>query len=383
MAAERQQRIAAGEVIPTTVPVDLGTGPAGRPVRGPIVPIRPAPGAIEAEILLVNDQVLTLPELLYPLREEIAELRKNQTPETFAESVRWLVRSRTQQAVGALLIYKEAMAGISDQQRKVIDEAVEREVRKRVSRDFGDSLARFRKHLSDCGLTLEQYRAVLERDLVARQYLREKLLPQITVRRDELLSWYRRNQSRLSRPETRELWMIEAPFESFLPTGLKWDQAAEPLKAQARLAAARCIQAAAEALKTRPFEEVAREYSRGPHAAQGGAWGEIGRPLQAPYDEVSKLIFSFQEGQVSAPVETRHGWYIVRCGRVKPAYQPSFAEIQEQLRQELTDRKFEQLSNEYMLRLAEKATLSSLDSFLNAAVRRAVAGELPAAASVP
>jgi len=383
MAAERQQRIASGEVIPTTVPADLGTGTGARPVRGPIVPIRPAPGAIEAEILLVNDQVLTLPELLYPLREEIAELRKNQTPEAFAESVRWLVRSRTQQAAGALLIYKEAMAGISEQQRKVIDEAVERELRRRVSRDFGDSLARFRKHLSDCGLTLEQYRAALERDLVARQYLREKLLPQITVRRDELLTWYRRNQSRLGRPETRELWMIEAPFESFLPTGVRWDQAGEPLKAQARLAAARCIRAAAEALKTRPFEEVAREYSRGPHAAQGGAWGEIGRPLQPPYDEVSKLIFSFQEDQVSEPVETRHGWCIVRCGRVNPAYQPSFAEVQEQIRQELTDRKFEQLSNECMLRLAEKATLSSLDSFLNAAVRRAVAGELPAAANVP
>jgi hypothetical protein len=126
-------------------------------------------------------------------------------------------------------------------------------------------------------------------------------------------------------------------------------------------------------LEARPFEEVAREFSRGVHADLGGNWGEIGRPLQPPYDQVSAPIFTFATGQYSEPIQTERGWYIARCGQIKPAVRREFAEVQEEIREQLLEEKFQRLSAEYMMDLAERATISPLDKFVSAAVRRVLA----------
>ena len=370
LAAQREERVRAGRVVPTTAPARLAAeGPVPEKRTLP-TPIRTAPGAIEAEILLVNDSVVTLPEVLYPLRERLAEARQTRTREGFAEAARRMLEVRTQQDIGAVLIHGEAMAGLSDPQHAVVEDGVERQVQARISHDFGGSKARFENHLAEHGLITEQYRTQLEREMVARQYTREKLLPRISVRRDELMAYYRENLDSFSSAETRELWLIEAPFEAFLPAGASWARASAGARAQARFRAARHIRAAHQALAEKPFEEVARSESKGVHAAQGGAWGEIGRPLQPPYDQVSALIFEFSEGQYSDPVETDSGWYVVKCGRITPARRVSFIEAQEEIRQKLIEQKFERLSAEYMVELAEKATVSGLDSFLRAGLRR-------------
>jgi len=371
MAARRQEGIDAGKIVPANPAA--GAAEAGPRVSGLPVPIRPGPGAVEPDILLVDNEALTVSEVLYPLRSRIAEARQSQSAQSLEETVRMLVYGRTQQAVGALLMYRQAVAGLSEQQRDIVKNGLDREIQARISREFGDSSARFERHLAEHGLTLERYRKLLEREMVARDYARERLLPQMAVRRDELLAFYRRNLERYCSPETRELWMIEAPFEAFLPPGASWSGATAEVRAQAKLRAGRHIRAAYEALGARGFEDVAREYSRGLHAAEGGAWGEISRPLQPPYDRVSRRVFELNEGEFSEPIETERGWYIVRCGKVTAARQTPFSDVQEEIRQIVTDRKYERLSADYMSDLARRATISGLETFMEAAVRQALA----------
>ena len=106
------------------------------------------------------------------------------------------------------------------------------------------------------------------------------------------------------------------------------------------------------------------------HASHGGSWGEIARPLQAPYDKLSTMVFELGENQASEPVETENGWYIVRCGKITPGTQASFTDVQDEIRQRLTEQKFERLSTRYMVELAGNATVSSMESFVRAAIRR-------------
>ena len=377
LSVERNERIKTNQVVPSDQAVRLTEeGPATPPARHRPPPIRPTAEAIQAEILLVNDSVLTLPEILYPLREQIAEARRTQTPQNFLETVQLLIQERTRQAVGGLLIHHQATANLSDPQRAVIDDGIEREVQRLISREFGDSTARFENHLAKHGLTLEQYRTILERDLVAHQYTRERLLPSVSVRRDEILAQYHRNLEQYSSAETRELWMIDAPFDTFLPQGTTWSRATVGARNAAKKRAAEYIQTAYQALSEQPFDQVAREYSREVHAALGGAWGKIGRPLQSPYDQVSKLIFEFNEYQISEPIETERGWCIVRCGQITPAQRVPFTDVQDELRQELIEQKLARLSSHYMAQLAEQATISAIEPFLNSAIRRILADEL-------
>lgn len=113
------------------------------------------------------------------------------------------------------------------------------------------------------------------------------------------------------------------------------------------------------------------EFSRGLHAENGGSWGQIGQPLQPPYDTVSKLIFEFDQGQCSEPLETPTGWYIVKCGKVQAEQRRSFGEVQEEIRQQLVEQQLNRLTVRYIVGLAEKATISSPDQFIAAAVRLA------------
>lgn len=367
LAAERSRAAAAGQLQPgsgvVTVEAEQQAAAATRPAA-----IRP--GTIYADVLLVNDTVLTAAEVLYPLWDRLAEARSAPASRGVAEAVRRMIFAQTQQDVGILLLYEKAVAGLTAQQRENLDKAVEREFSDLVSREFAGSRARCEAGLGERGLTLELFKTRLKRQLVAQQYAREELRPRVRIARAELLEEFARNGARYNTPGTRELWMIEAPFAAFLDGGRDWDAAPETQRAQARLRAVRHIRAAHAALAGRSFEDVAREFSRGVSAADGGNWGRIGEPLQPPLEDATKLIFGFQAGQYSTPVETPLGWVIVRCGEITPAYTATFADSQERIRAELTERRFAELLVEYIGELSKNTTLSSLESFVTAATQR-------------
>jgi hypothetical protein len=371
LAAEREERIRSGAVVPTSSPVILSAERATAATRRAAAAMQPTPGAIEARILLINDTALTVPEVLFPLRGYLEQLRNSRTHAGFLEEARRAIRRSAQEEIGTLLMYAEATAKLDDDQKKQIDAAVDKELETLTARDYGGSQSRLKAYLKDFGLTKEQWRENLKRDLVVRQYTREKLTPQVQIRRDELLAEYQRNVTQYSTPPTRELLLIELPFEKFLEDGRSWDRATATERAQAKLKALRRVREAQAALAERPFEEVAREYSLGLHADEGGSWGQIGRPLQPPYDAVSKPVFDWTEGQVGEPVETDRGWYVAKCGRVEPARQRAFVEVQEEIRADLMERRFQKLAMDAVLKLAEKATISSLDAFVTAALDEA------------
>ncbi len=378
LADERERMIQSGEVVPADAPTfeSERTAPAAesRPAAAPLV------GSISSDILLVNGSVLTASEVLFLLRKELVEGAATLTPARFRERAERWVRDVAQQEIGVLLVYEKAVAGLDETRNESLDRTVETELDRIVNVEFGGSSARLSSELDKFNITLEQFRERLRRQIVVSSYTREIIAPKIQLRRDELLYRFEQQADRFSTPETRELLMIEAPFEKFLPDGLEWTRATSDQRARARLAAVRHIRAAAEALQTRPFRDVAAEFSRGAHASDGGSWGQIGAPLQAPYDRASQHIFDHADGRASAPIELVGGWCIVACGEKQAATSKTFLEVQDELREELFRERFNKLAGDYMLRLAEKATISSMDEFVKACVRRAERNLAPAAA---
>lgn len=344
---------------------------------GPAATVAPplpvfVPGAIQNDLLLVNGHALSVPEVLYPLRHAVAAAKREHGGARLGDELAMIVAREVQQSVGLLLLYDRAWAELNDRQREMVDSAVNRELENRISRSFGGSRAAYNQHLSRYGLTYAQIRSQVRTAMVVRSYSRERIMPRVHVRRDELLAHYERNRHTLASPETRELFMIELPFEKFLPPGQSWDSASIGGQRQAKLAALRAARAASDELRTVSFEDVARRHSRGLFASEGGSWGAIGGPLNPPYDEVSRRIFSFSQGQVSEPVELPHGWVIVKCGRIESSVAPSFSEAQDAVREQLMEERFNQFSADYLTRLAEQASISDTRDFIMAATTRAL-----------
>ncbi|MBL8878593.1 MAG: peptidyl-prolyl cis-trans isomerase [Phycisphaerales bacterium] len=337
-------------------------------------------GAVSPDIVLVDAEPLCSAEVLYPLREQIAKSRTQTTRTGFIEDLYRAVRRQAQEEIGRILMFRGASAKFSDAQKTALDGFVKRELNQRVEREFDGSHARFELHLKEHGLTLDQYKAAQRRQIVVQQELYETIVPQLRLRRDELLAFYREHQDQYVQPESRELWMIEAPFERFLPEWLTWARADAAAQAQARLKTVRHIREAHTALSESTFAEVAMKYCRGVHASEGGAWGPIGKPLQAPYDLVSSPIFKFSEEQVSDPIETALGWCIVKCGKITPQRVVPFDEVQDEIRKAMMDERFATLAGEHVRRLAERASISSFEAFVSETVRLVATNSWPRSA---
>jgi hypothetical protein len=372
LESERAEQIGRGEVVETTSPTLVADeSPAPTVERRRVTPLRPNPGAISSDILMVNEYSLTVAEILYPLWEELEGLWDAHTAAGFRERARQLVQRETRREIGSLLIYAEAVANVPEERRAMLDAAVEGRIESIQTQSFGGSRARLEAYVRESGLSMAQYRGLVKREMVVREYTREKLLPLVQIRRSELLEYFQQNKPKFESPGTRELLMMEFPFEAYLADGVPWASASRNARAAARLTATRQARAAHEALAERPFDAVAREYGRGLKASDGGSWGMIGQPLKSPYDEVSARVFEYETGVYSEPLEIEGGWVIVGCGEIKPARKAVFADVQEEIRQTLMEKRFNRLSVEYVLELAEDATISSLEEFTNAAVRRA------------
>lgn len=336
----------------------------------------PGPDAVQADVILVGDDVLTVDEVLYPLRDRLQAMHAS--GRTSREQLTRLVTMQAQQELGTLLLYQEATKEFDDSQRGAVATYVEREVGNQIARAFGGSQAKFEKHLAEYGLTIAQYRDYFERWAVTQRYGRERFMPQVHVRRDELLAEFRKRQAQDQQEETRELWLIALPFAEFLPEGVGWDAAEPAVRAAAQATARAQAQAAVAQLSEQDFADVAREFSKGVMAVNGGNWGQIGRPLQPPLDEVSARVFKLDEGAHTEPIETETGVYIVGCGEIRRPERVTFADVQAEIKQELEDRRLGELSQRHMMALVEQASLSSLQDFINAAVRRASNPNWPA-----
>ena len=201
-------------------------------------------------------------------------------------------------------------------------------------------------------------------------YLRDRLLPLVPPpRRNELLDYYQSHRAEFSRPERREMWLIEVPIEEFLDFRKPITRADE----QAATKSAReKIEAAAAALaKGESFEEVAKAYSLGPHREDGGAWGFITAsgdrskgPLQGRWAEPSRILFELESGETSDIIESGKCYFIVRAGKVEPGMEASFQDAQPQIADTLKQQRFARLRADFLQGELDKITIGSLDDFM-------------------
>jgi parvulin-like peptidyl-prolyl isomerase len=151
--------------------------------------------------------------------------------------------------------------------------------------------------------------------------------------------------------------LIAAPFAAF----------DDPSREQAR----QTIEQARAALRAgRSFADVAREYSRGVKAGDGGVW-----PMMSAgnfrIEPVERAAFDLDEGRVSDVIATDEGFYIVKARQVRPGRVVPFAEAQKEIRRTILAERQQELTREYYGRLAEKAVVVRNGELMDVAVRRA------------
>jgi parvulin-like peptidyl-prolyl isomerase len=101
------------------------------------------------------------------------------------------------------------------------------------------------------------------------------------------------------------------------------------------------------------FDSMARVYSEGKEAKEGGDWGWVGHDILRK--ELNETAFSLKAGQHSRVIETAEGYYILEVDDVKPAHTTPLAEVRDDIEKILLQQQRAQMQEQWVKDLRAKA----------------------------
>jgi peptidyl-prolyl cis-trans isomerase SurA len=314
------------------------------------------PVAVHAETLerivaVVNGDIILYGDLLDNLKmvEKVAPSVNLQDSEQRAKAEREVLQS----------MIRQRLAEQEAKRLKIVIGKVEIDTTVNdLKRDSGMTDAQFEQALSREGMTLKQFRDKVRHEL-ERSRLMDRVVKSKVVVKESQIDAQMQSPTAATPPPTstdarerRRLGMIFLP----LPEGARPDQVAQGEKLARKVYG--------KIKDGEDFAKMAREYSRGPAAFEGGDIGFVGPDELAP--EIDKGIKGLSVGTVSDVIKTSGGFYILKILEVRkddPGQAQSQPEtsarevVRRQLYMEELTRKYEEWIRELEKKAFIKITL--------------------------
>ncbi|MDG1481924.1 MAG: peptidyl-prolyl cis-trans isomerase [Myxococcota bacterium] len=295
-------------------------------------------GVVDRIAAVVNGDVITLTEV-YELGGEFIEQRA-------AEGVDPSLRREGElEVLDSLILRRLISQEITRLGLDVTEVELNRSIDDIAQRN-GMARDQLELEIERTGLPWAEYRAELKENLRQMKFNQAVMQPRITVNEDELKDAFRRLITAAELPEVVELGAIFLAAPP-LPPEVDLATLAPDIRAEAqrmiREAETAAVQQAEKlaAIQERiaageDFAEIAALADEGPYGAQGGKMGtyrqgELVETLDAP-------AFALQAGELSAPVVTGQGTFLLYVFDRYPEEPPPFDEVR--------DRLFEQVYSE-------------------------------------
>ncbi len=189
------------------------------------------------------------------------------------------------------------------------------------------SEAQFRQMIQHYGMTYASYREMIRQNLLKLRLVKVKVGSQVKVTDDEVDQAYRdRYGDSAGKTKHIEVSHILIRPENNSPQAI----------AKAR---AKAEEALAKVKNGADFATVAKQYSQGPSADQGGYLGTFERGDLDP--DFEKAAFQLKEGQISPVVRTKFGFHVIKVSKVTYSTDSNVEERKQKLRAELQQKAVE------------------------------------------
>ena len=295
------------------------------------------PDVVGAVVLVVNEEIVTKEEILDDLKTDFAKIDsdKSLTELGRREKRAKLIHDQLHYRAEQMLALQEARRRLDEEQKARIERDVDYYV-KSLIRKVG-SAAQLEQELASQGLTIKtKTTAEIERRMIA-ELLIEQIGQHTLVRPQEMRAYYDAHAADYHRKRAVHIRQIFLAFTGFADK--------EPVRQRARDVLARLK-------KGEDFAALAKRYSQGPHAAEGGLWPEfIERGTGELRPEVEKVVFRLPVKGVSPLIETEIGCHIIKVDDLRPERQIPFTEVQEDISGVLQNQKHEARKREFIDKL--------------------------------
>src|SRR5271163_1048974 len=295
--------------------------------------------AVAADIVArVNDDVITMSDYQkaeQQLHEEVARdcqgCPQDKLFAEFKEQQKDLLRGLIDQS---LMVQRAKDMGIS----------VESDVIKRlddVRKQNGlASLEDLEKAVESSGLAWEDYKTTIRNGLLTQEVVRREVGSHINIPGDEVKKYYDAHPQEFTRPEQVVL------SEIFLSTEGKSPEEIES------------VQKKAEDLRNRvmkgdDFNEIAKRYSEGSTAKDGGDLGTFKQSELAP--QLEEVVFKMEKGQITDVIQTKTGFEVLKVeAHYKAGLQP-MDKVENEIMNRLYVQKMQPQMRDYLGQLREES----------------------------
>jgi peptidyl-prolyl cis-trans isomerase SurA len=214
-----------------------------------------------------------------------------------------------------------------------------------------DTMEDLQKAVRETGTSFEDYQANIKNQVITQEVIGEEVGRKLTLTAKEEQAYYDQHKQEFAQPEQVRL------SEILIPTP---DDATDEQIAQAQ---AKADQVAAKLKTGAKFEDLAKQYSGGQTASQGGDLGEFKRGALAKVLE--DQTFSLKPGEFTAPIRTRQGFVVLEVTEHTPAGIPPLSAIDEQLKQAIYEQAMGPALRTYLTGLREKAFINIEQGFVD------------------
>ena len=293
---------------------------------------------VEEIIARVNNDVITMSDYQKAdeqLREEVAHdcqgCPQDKLMAEFKEQQKDLLRGLIDQS---LMVQRAKDMGIS----------VESDVIKRLDdvrkQNQLASMEDLEKAVEGSGLAWEDYKTTIRNGLLTQEVVRREVGSHINIPGDEVKKYYDAHPQEFTRPEQVVL------SEIFLSTEGKSPEEIESVQKKAEDFRNRVM-------KGDDFNEIAKRYSEGSTAKDGGDLGTFKQSELAP--QLEEVVFKMDKGQITDVIQTKTGFEVLKVeNHYKAGLQP-IDKVDNEIMNRLYMQKMQPQMRDYLGQLREES----------------------------
>ncbi|MFZ0137662.1 MAG: peptidylprolyl isomerase [Candidatus Sulfotelmatobacter sp.] len=322
---------------------------------------------VEEIVTRVNGQIITRSEYdrsKDQLRDDVKQQDPANADKLYAEREKDVLRDLVDQQ---LLLEKGKDLGITGD-----TELIKRldQMRKDMKLDTMEELE---KAATSQGISYEDFKQNLRNQIITQKVIGEEVGSHLSMTKEEEQQFYDQHKSELEQPESIKLSeILIAPQKPAAEKSAVGNAAPDAASDSAKQAAETAALAAAEAkandvLKQiragANFEDMAKKFSDGPSAAQGGDLGSFKRGTLAK--ELEDRTFAMKSGEVTDVIRTKQGYVILKVTNHQMAGVPSMKEIEPKIQDALYYQKLQPALRAYLTKLREDAYIDYKEGYVD------------------
>ncbi|MEA3328698.1 MAG: peptidylprolyl isomerase [Candidatus Omnitrophota bacterium] len=274
---------------------------------------------VDKIVAVVGDEVITNSELATVLFSVYGEYKKKYSGGELAQKMDQVRRSVLSQMIEEKLILNAAEETDIEVTGQEIDEKIEA-LKKRFNSEK-DFISALKKQ----GTSLRDLKKRFKREILKSKLIDQKVKMGITVSLKEIDDYYRSNPDEFIKPEMARIGSILVKPAGGQPGD--WDSALAEMH-----------RILSELNDGADFKELAKKFSQGLNAENGGGMGVIGRGQMLK--EIDQAIFSLEPGEVSPPIKTKSGYCIFKLEAKHPGSVVEFENAQNTIKSIVFTEKF-------------------------------------------